>query len=502
MTTGGKIDPRSLWQLARRRKWFLIIPPLVALLGAYYRISTLPSLYRSETVIQIGNAAALSARMNEFVDGSGVKKPIQMRNLAEDLLAQLLSVDVLGEVVDRIKLKPSQGMLEEARRVQLEHPDESLDAIVRRLQIEWLARRFLDGGVTFAKRGSSMRIAFEHTDPDKAYLIVKTLADVFIEQNLERESKSAAIAIGFSKEQEQRYQQQYEEALERLRRLKEQTTFEQTRKLAVNMNNEAQANATLNSLQVDLNRQQDLLAGLEARLSGVTGNFSVTDTPRMLELRRRLLQKAEALVTVMIQFDWRDANVINVNQEIAALREQFREDVLKQLGPGLAANELELAAQHQIARLDLDLLRHEKKTLENLLETYRFSIAKRPVQEMQLAEAQKQVNDLGAVLYAFRSQAQRSELGQDLQKTSAEERFHIINPANRPLMPVPQDEVQILLIALFGGLGFGIGAVYLLEFFDHSFKSVEDVETQLGVPVLGVIPRIEMAEPARAKRPF
>lgn len=502
MTTGGKIDPRSLWQLARRRKWFLIIPPLVALLGAYYRVTNLPSLYRSETVIQIGNAASLSARMNDFVDGSGVKKPIQMRNLSEDLLAQLLSVEVLGEVIDRIDLKPSQGMLDEAKKVQLEHPEESLDTIVRRMQVEWLARRFFDGGVTFAKRGSSMRIAFEHTDPDKAYAIVKTLSEVFIEQNLARESKSAAIAIGFSKEQEERYRQQYEEALERLRRLKEQTTFEQTRKLAVNLNNEAQANATLNSLQVDLNRQQDLLAGLEARLSGATGNLTISETPRMTELRQRLFQKAEALVTVMIQFDWRDANVINVNQEIAALREQFREEVSLQLGPGLSSGELDLAVQRQIARLDLDLLKREKTKLEDLLEAYRFSIAKRPVQEMQLAEAQKQVNDLGTALYAFRSQAQRSELGQDLQETSADERFRIINPANRPLMPVPQNEAQILLIALFGGLGFGIGAVYLLEFFDHSFKSVDDVETQLGVAVLGVIPRIEMAEPAKAKRPF
>ena len=55
------------------------------------------------------------------------------------------------------------------------------------------------------------------------------------------------------------------------------------------------------------------------------------------------------------------------------------------------------------------------------------------------------------------------------------------------------DQNKIMLIAVFGGLGFGIGAVYLLEFFDHSFKSVEDVETYLGVTVLGTVPRIQAA---------
>lgn len=505
MTTGGKIDPRSLLQLARRRKWFLIIPPIVALLGAYYNISNLPKVYRSETVIQIGNVAALSPQMGDFVDGSRERRPVQMRNLSEDILAQLVSVEVLGAVVDRVQLKPSQGMLETAKKLQLEHPDESRESIIRRLQIDWLAKRFTTDRVIFARRGSSMRISFDNSDPDKAYMIVKTLADVFIEQNLAKESRNAQIAIGFSKEHEERFRQQYEDALERLRRLKERSTYEQSKKLVVNANNEAQANTVLSALKVDIGRQQDLVSGLQTKLSSSAASAIVWDDPKAEALRRRMLQKAEALATVMAQFDWRDANVISVNQDIAALRDQYREAVAKHAAgrsAGMKSHEVELATQLQMAQLDLDLLQQEKKMLEGFLAEYRGSLGRQPGLEMDLVEAQKQVDDLAAKLYAFQNQTVRSKLGQDLQSSSANELFRIISPANRPLAPIPQNETQILLIAIFGGLGFGVGAVYLLEFFDHSFKSVDDVETLLGVTVLGVIPKIQFAEPGKAKRPF
>jgi succinoglycan biosynthesis transport protein ExoP len=54
--------------------------------------------------------------------------------------------------------------------------------------------------------------------------------------------------------------------------------------------------------------------------------------------------------------------------------------------------------------------------------------------------------------------------------------------ASRPSWPL-----NIIFALLFGGI-FSVGVAVVLEYFDTSFRTVSDVETRLGLPVLGVIP--------------
>jgi capsular polysaccharide biosynthesis protein len=37
---------------------------------------------------------------------------------------------------------------------------------------------------------------------------------------------------------------------------------------------------------------------------------------------------------------------------------------------------------------------------------------------------------------------------------------------------------------------FGVGMAFTLEYFDDTFKSPDDVESSLGIQVLGVLPNI------------
>jgi capsular exopolysaccharide synthesis family protein len=56
---------------------------------------------------------------------------------------------------------------------------------------------------------------------------------------------------------------------------------------------------------------------------------------------------------------------------------------------------------------------------------------------------------------------------------------------DRPRTPNPQ---RNLMIAIFLGLFGGVGLAFLFEHLDDSIKLADDVEQQLGLPVLGIIP--------------
>lgn len=65
----------------------------------------------------------------------------------------------------------------------------------------------------------------------------------------------------------------------------------------------------------------------------------------------------------------------------------------------------------------------------------------------------------------------------------------IIDRAIVPLLPIKPQKAMNLLIGTGLGLILGIFLVFLLEFLDHTFKKPDDVEKQLGLAIMGTIPR-------------
>ena len=66
----------------------------------------------------------------------------------------------------------------------------------------------------------------------------------------------------------------------------------------------------------------------------------------------------------------------------------------------------------------------------------------------------------------------------------------IIDEAPLPRTPVEPNRVKNVAIGAAAGLVAAVGIAFLLEYLDRSVKSEEQVTEILGVPVLGVIPRV------------
>lgn len=60
------------------------------------------------------------------------------------------------------------------------------------------------------------------------------------------------------------------------------------------------------------------------------------------------------------------------------------------------------------------------------------------------------------------------------------------SPADAPVSP---RYMLNIIASIFAGLALGIGMAYFIEYLDTSVKTVDDVEQNLGLPVVGVIPQ-------------
>ena len=67
----------------------------------------------------------------------------------------------------------------------------------------------------------------------------------------------------------------------------------------------------------------------------------------------------------------------------------------------------------------------------------------------------------------------------------------IIEEVELPENPVSPNKKMNIAIAFLLGLMVSVGLVFLLEYLDNTYKNKEQLEKDLGIPVLGAIPDVE-----------
>jgi polysaccharide biosynthesis transport protein len=64
----------------------------------------------------------------------------------------------------------------------------------------------------------------------------------------------------------------------------------------------------------------------------------------------------------------------------------------------------------------------------------------------------------------------------------------IVDTAEAPVDPVSPRRVLTVLLGLFGGAFFGVALAFFFEYLDNRVKTPEEIERELGLPSLGLIP--------------
>jgi uncharacterized protein involved in exopolysaccharide biosynthesis len=148
-------------------------------------------------------------------------------------------------------------------------------------------------------------------------------------------------------------------------------------------------------------------------------------------------------------------------------------------------------------------LNARKEKISSQIALFSRNLAREPQDEMKLRRLEQEVENNRAVLQSFRQQLTSSRISEAAQTTNLGVRIEIIEPPARPLAPTGPGKERILVLAFLLGPFLGISFVVLSEYMDDSVKSVEDLTRNLGLAVLGTIPRVpgeEFWHPLKRKK--
>jgi polysaccharide chain length determinant protein (PEP-CTERM system associated) len=472
---------REYLDIARRRKWALIVPLVAISLGTFFVSLMLPRKYRSETTIVVEPQKV----PNSYVQ-STISSNVSSR--LEAISEEILSRTRLQKIIDQFGLYRSmRRRMSGEEIIELMHQDISVDIDT------------VQSSDDRNKKVASFKISYSGSDPKLVQQVTRQLASAFIEENMKDREQEAEGTTDFIQSQLEKARQTLQEQDQRIQEFKSSHPGA--------LPNQQQSNMQMSAgLQTMLQSNSDALSRAEQQK-----NYLAT----MLE-SMTLLRPAKSSKTVL-ELDYE-----NKNMELIAAEQKYRAkhpDVIR-----LQAELNELKAQVDKERsLDVPVddrtqtPAQSQTELNGLTEAIKRYTARQHELEKQiqllqsrmttLPQVEQRLTDLTRDYEASKSNYENllaklnsSSLAEDVERRAKGEQFRILDPASDPGKPFQPNLVQIDLMGLLAGLGAGIGLALLMELADHSLRNENDVSYYAAIPVLASIPPLwNEAERRRAK---
>ncbi len=491
--THHRLDLSDIWAILKKRKLLLFLPFLTVLITVMGFSFLITPVYESSTTILLGKSQLLSRSIESILPGEPGYLPGQTEQRLATIRSQILSSGFLIRLIQDLKLDQQQAIQNAAQSAVRDFPGYSVEEIKYILLIDRLRRNIY---VRF--RGENLvEIVSRSNSPQRAAEMAKTLANIFIEENLRYELIGVREALEFSDEQLTIYKRKLDESEEKLKNFKQQAIRLNINEVSTNSANIREIASEADATRIELNslRQQRSQLKQTLEMAGLSQYFKYSSS-RLETLKTRLSNLISDYTTLLTKYSWRDARVMSLTNQTKSILDEIQKQIetdLNSIEPTSDRNLINNLNEYLFSAYKEIFLQKKQEVLNNVVENLKRILSKQPDYEMTLANLEKEVESNRKLYDAFVQQAQGSQISQQVQQKEAESKYRVLEPANAPLKPVKPNRPRVTIFGIALGLAVGLGSVIMAEILDHSFRKVEEAEEYLQLKVVGTIPRIESA---------
>lgn len=196
-------------------------------------------------------------------------------------------------------MKPKEAQVKLADEAVRKNPSLVHEEALRTIMIEqMLAKMTLD----FAQRSEYFELGTKSTNPQNAYLITKTLAELFIEENLMEGLNTLKGTAEFASTQMEKYRIQLQDAEDALRAYRRSMAQTSNQNLTVNSANLPQVNSLIQSYEAAKLKYVDELNTVESRLGDLNSEIRMFQSDEATQIKAQLIEKISKQAELLISF--------------------------------------------------------------------------------------------------------------------------------------------------------------------------------------------------------
>jgi polysaccharide chain length determinant protein (PEP-CTERM system associated) len=483
---GKQYSLETLLQVARRRKWLILIPAVLIATIAAAVIYLLPNTYRSETLILV-----VPQRVPESYVKSTVTARIEDRLQA--ISQQILSRTKLEQVIADFQLYGEER-----------NDGELMEDIVERMRTRDIAMSVV--------KGDAFRLSFKSDDPRTAMRVTERLGSLFIDESYRDREVLAQSTSEFLSTQLDEARRQLVAVETKLQEYQRTFNDELPSQLSANLQGLHNTEMALQQLGESLNRDRERRIQFERTVADVLEAPEPTAAadakPEIAQTLADELKTAEqALLAVELKLRPEHPDVKKQRRAVEELRNRVEAQKLQGTLTSRPVNSvvMEYSKRKRLmdAKAELDNLDREiqaklaeEQRLRSVQGMYMARIQAAPVRETELAGLTRDYETLQQSYRSLLQKKEESEISANLEKRQIGETFRILDPARMPEKPVSPDRPQLYLIAILGAIALGIGFAAAAEYLDRTLRSETDVRAALNLMVLATVPNMRDAAAA------
>jgi polysaccharide biosynthesis transport protein len=319
-------------------------------------------------------------------------------------------------------------------------------------------------------RGSRIvKVNIDHPDPSVAQKIANGFGDVFIADNLDRRFEATSYARKFLEGRLQQLKQRLEETE------KQAVAYAEDQGIIQLDGNKNLSSTDLEATNVKLaevraERVKKELLWKQAQATQGLGLKEILDSPAIQENRKLRTELAAEYQQKLAIYKPAFPDMVKLRNQIKELDRQVQSEV-SSIKQSIEAGYL--------------AVKEEEETLITALEGTKTQVVEQRNRSIQYNILQREV-DTNRQLYDGLLQRYK-EIG--VAGGVGTNNISIVDTASLPGAPRSPRLSLNLALAFLAGLGLGVLLALGLDYLDDSFKAPEDIEREVGLSVVGVVPK-------------
>ncbi len=481
MVRNGEMNLADVKRVLRRYWWILPITTISLGAIAIAAAMVLPKKYTSETMVLVEQPAVSS----EYV------KPAITEDLNHRLAAmqeQILSRTRLEPIIQKFGLYPN-----DRNRMHIDDLVEKLRSTIVIKPME---------PTPGAQRGQlpGFYVDVTFTNPQMAQQICTEITSMFLAQNAGDRKKQAKVTTDFLSQQLEEAKASLDEQDEKLAKFKRQYLGSLPEEEQTNLNILTGMNAQLEANTQALSRAQQDKAFNESLLSAQEATWKSSQTGTNPETTEQQLSGLEEQLTSLeARYTPEHPDVIKLKNQIEQLKKQQAATPKSSSSANASASTIEppqiqqLRAKLRQNEINITDLTRRQGQIQGQIAQLQGRVQASPMVEQQFKELMRNYQTAQDFYNDLLKKRQNAGVAGDLEGQEESEQFKVYDPPSLPDKPSFPKKTYFAGGGVAGGLALGLGILYLLAASDKSLYNERDVENTLKLPVLTMVPMLDVA---------